>query len=105
MTENDTLVAEIREANLAYLMLAQHLLRRDRVQALYRLGLTEDIADLVDALSPQQLVRVAASPLLLCRFRFDDEIVWELLARHGAPGSTQSLHAAILMAGRPAEAS
>jgi flagellar transcriptional activator FlhD len=103
MTENDQLLAEIREANLAYLMLAQHMLRNDRAQALFRLGLTESVADVILALSPQQIVRVASSPMLLCRFRFDDEMVWGLLATHGKQASAQSLHAGIVMAGRLAE--
>jgi len=98
--EHDQLLAEIREANLAYLMLAQHMIRKDRAQALFRLGLTEEVADVVDGLSPQQLVRVSASPMLMCRFRFDDEMVWGLLANHGKQSATQSLHAGIVMAGR-----
>ena len=34
----DQILAEIREANLSYLMLAQSLIRTDREQALFRLG-------------------------------------------------------------------
>ncbi len=34
----DQILTEIREANLSYLMLAQSLIRSDREQALYRLG-------------------------------------------------------------------
>ncbi len=100
VNDNDQVVNEIREANLAYLMLAQHLIRRDRAEALFRLGLTEEVADVIAALSPQQTVRVASSPMLLCRFRFDDEMVWGLLANHGRQSATQSLHAGIVMAGR-----
>ncbi len=103
MNDNLQLLAEIREANLSYLMLAQHMIRADREQALFRLGLTEEVAGVIDGLSPQQIVRVAASPMLMCRFRFDDEMVWGLLANHGKQSSTQSLHAGIVMAGRLAE--
>ena len=38
----DQILAEIREANLSYLMLAQSLIRVDMDQALYRLGVSED---------------------------------------------------------------
>lgn len=103
MNENTQLLAEIREANLAYLMLAQHMIRQDRPQALFRLGLTEEVANVIDGLSPQQIVRVASSPMLMCRFRFDDEMVWGLLANHGKQNATQQLHAGIVMAGRLAE--
>ena len=47
----DQILAEIREANLSYLMLAQSLIRVDREQALYRLGVSEDTARLIGALT------------------------------------------------------
>ena len=103
MNENTQLLAEIREANLAYLMLAQHMIRQDRPQALFRLGLSEEVANVIDGLSPQQIVRVSGAPMMMCRFRFDDEMVWGLLANHGKQSSTQQLHAGIVMAGRLAE--
>ena len=43
----DQILAEIREANLSYLMLAQSLIRTDRDQALYRLGISEESAALI----------------------------------------------------------
>ncbi|NIU60792.1 MAG: flagellar transcriptional regulator FlhD, partial [Pseudomonas stutzeri] len=36
--DSEQLLAEIREANLTYLMLAQNLIRKDRAEALFRLG-------------------------------------------------------------------
>ena len=50
----DQILSEIREANLSYLMLAQSLIRSDREQALYRLGISEELADsiFVQALAP-----------------------------------------------------
>jgi flagellar transcriptional activator FlhD len=99
----EQLLGEIREANLAYLMLAQHMIRADRPQALYRLGLAEEVADLIVGLSPGQVLKIASGNMLMCRFRFDDEIVWNLLATTGKVGNTNSLHANILMAGKMAE--
>ena len=43
--------AEIRELNLAYLMLAQQMLREDRAAAIYRLGVGEDVAGMLEGLS------------------------------------------------------
>ena len=63
----ERILAEIREANLSYLILAQSLIRTDRVQALYRLGLSEEVADLLDQLSPAQMMRMAQGNMLLCR--------------------------------------
>ena len=103
----DQILMEIRETNLSYLMLAQTLIRNDRDQALFRLGLTEAAADRLASLSPAQLLKVASSNTLVCRMRVDDDMVWTLLTNHGKGRTTDSigqLHANILMAGRHQEA-
>ena len=105
---NDQIQTEIREANLTYLMLAQNLIRQDKAEALFRLGLSEEAADMIAALSPAQVLKIASGNMLLCRFRVDDDIVWSLLTNHNVNkvdnDSTTKLHASILMAGRYAEA-
>lgn len=103
----DQILAEIREANLSYMMLAQSLIRADRDQALFRLGVSEVTADLIGALTPTQMMKIASGNTLLCRMRFDDDVVWGLLTNHGkssANDSVSRLHASILMAGRHQEA-
>ncbi|MFY9476061.1 MAG: flagellar transcriptional regulator FlhD [Aquabacterium sp.] len=102
----DQILMEIREANLSYLMLAQNLIRTDREQALFRLGISEETADMVGMLSPAQIMRVASNNTLLCRMRVDDDMVWTLLTNHGknTGDSVTRLHANILMAGRHQEA-
>jgi flagellar transcriptional activator FlhD len=102
----EQILAEIREANLSYLMLAQSLIRADREQALYRLGVSEGTAAIIGSLTPAQMMKIAQSNTLLCRFRMDDDLVWGLLTNHGkaANDSVGRLHASILMAGRHQEA-
>ena len=103
----DQILTEIREANLSYLMLAQSLIRADREQALYRLGISEETATLLNTLSAAQMMKIASGNTLLCRFRMDDDLVWGLLTSHGKPAANDSvsrLHASILMAGRHQEA-
>jgi flagellar transcriptional activator FlhD len=102
----EQIIAEIREANLSYLMLAQTLIRTDREQALYRLGIGEETASLIAALTPAQIMKIAQNNTLLCRFRMDDDLVWGLLTSHKsvANDSVSRLHASILMAGRHQEA-
>ena len=105
---DDQLTAEIREANLTYLMLAQNVIRKDKAEALFRLGISEESADMIATLSPAQIFKIASSPMLLCRFRVDDDMVWNLLTNHTVSkvdnDATTKLHASILMAGRFAEA-
>ena len=104
---NEQMLSEIREANLTYLMLAQNLIRQDKAEALFRLGMSEESADMVATLSPAQILKIASGNMLLCRFRMDDEIVWNLLTNHSAAkvdnDATTKLHASILMSGRFAE--
>ncbi len=105
---SDQMLNEIREANMTYLMLAQTLIRQDKAEALFRLGMSEEAADLIGALSPAQVMRIASGNMLLCRFRVDDDMVWNLLTNHSASkvdnDATTKLHASILMAGRFSEA-
>lgn len=103
----EQVLMEIREANLSYLMLAQSLIRADRDQALFRLGVSEDTADLIGTLSPSQMMKIASGNTLLCKLRVDDDLVWGLLTNHGksaANDGVSRLHANILMAGRHQEA-
>jgi flagellar transcriptional activator FlhD len=103
----EQVIAEIREANLSYLMLAQSLIRSDREQALYRLGISDDAATMIAGLTPAQIMKIAQTNTLLCRFRMDDDVVWNLLTSHGKASANDHvgrLHAAILMAGRHQEA-
>ena len=103
----EQILSEIRESNLSYLMLAQSLIRADRDQALFRLGINEETATLIGLLSAGQMMKIASGNTLLCRFRMDDDIVWNLLTSHGktaANDTTARLHASILLAGRHQEA-
>lgn len=105
---SEQVLSEIREANLTYLMLAQSLIRSDKAQALFRLGISEESADLLEMLSPAQIMKIASGNMLLCRFRADDDMVWNLLTQHNLPGralndETTKLHANIVMASRFAE--
>jgi flagellar transcriptional activator FlhD len=104
---SDQVLAEIREANLSYLMLAQSLVRSDRDQSLFRLGINEETANLLAQLTPAQIMKMSVGNTLLCRFRMDDDIVWNLLTSHGKGAANEGvsrLHASILMAGRHQEA-
>ena len=101
--ETNQILAEIREANLSYMMLAQSLIRSDREQALFRLGVSEETANMIASLTPAQMMKIASGNTLLCAFRMSDDLVWGLLTNHSKPGANESvsrLHASILMAGR-----
>jgi len=101
----DKMLAEIRETNLSYLLLASNMIQHDKAEATYRLGINDDLADMIASLSMAQMVRIAASNMLMCRFRFDDPMVWNLVTDHGQPNgkdaSMSKIHAAIAIANQP----
>lgn len=95
---------EIREMNLSYLLLAQRMIREDRDLAVYRLGLSEELATVLDTLTPAQLIKMATSTTLLCRFRYDDGLILGMLTGHAREQPMARTHAAILGANRRVEA-
>ncbi len=74
---------EIRELNLAYLMLAQQMIREDRDAAMFRLGVSEEVADMIESLSPATAeyrffgpVKEVTRPMVVryCHIDYDREI-------------------------------
>ncbi|WP_233272621.1 flagellar transcriptional regulator FlhD [Paraburkholderia acidisoli] len=99
-TAHSDMLSEIKEVNLSYLLLAQRLLREDRPTGMFRMGISEQLAEVIANMSFAQTVRLAASNQLLCRFRFDDHTILSALADKGKATQT---HSAILMASQDVE--
>ncbi|PZP50798.1 MAG: flagellar transcriptional regulator FlhD, partial [Azospira oryzae] len=84
---------------LAYLLLAQQMVRQDRAAAMFRLGISEEMADILAELTPGQISKMAGSNMLLCRFRFDDSLILDMLSSYTKDRMLGASHAAILLAG------
>jgi flagellar transcriptional activator FlhD len=106
MMKFENLLAEVREANLSYLMLARQMIVEDKAEATFRLGIDSELADMIASLSSAQLLKISSSNMLMCRFRFDDRTVWNLITSHSKDRETGmgSVHAAILLGSRELEA-
>lgn len=102
MKTND-MMAEIRDANLSYLMLAQQMIRSDKATAIFRLGISDEIAELIEGLSNAQIMRLASTNMMLARFRFDDGAILGMLTNYNKDRELAHSHAAILMASQPVE--
>lgn len=103
MPSNDYL-SEIRDLNLSYLMIAAQLIRHDRAEAIFRLSISGEIADLIASMSNSQILKLASSNMMLSRFRFDDrEILTTLLNNKNEKASNPS-HASLVMSAQTAEA-
>ena len=59
--------------------------------------------ELIEALTPAQLLKIAGGNMLLCRFRFDNRVLGEMLSGYVKDKIMASSHAAVLMAGQKAE--
>ena len=57
---------------MTYLLLAKQLLSDDRAAAVFRLGISEDIADYIQSLPSRKLVQIARSSQLICALRFSE---------------------------------
>lgn len=101
--QTQDITAEIRELNLSYLLLAKQMLQEDRASAMYRLGIGKDVAEVFDGLSTAQLLKMASSNLMLCRFRLDDRVLLDMVTSHTRAAEMSPAHAAIMLANRPPE--
>ncbi|MFA6041067.1 MAG: flagellar transcriptional regulator FlhD [Methylophilus sp.] len=100
----EEMLLEIKDANLNYLMLAQQLVRADKATAIFRLGISKDIADLLENLSNLQLLKLCNTNMMLARFRFDDCEILNMLTNCSKERSQAHLHTAVIMSGQAAEA-
>ena len=94
---------EIKQANLSYMLLARQMIQEDKATAIFRLGISEEMAELVAGLSSAQLIKMAASNLLLCRLRFDEKCLLNMITDYNKDRMMSQAHTAILMAGQPME--
>jgi flagellar transcriptional activator FlhD len=91
------MIAEIRDTNLRYLMLAQQMIRADQATAIFRLGISSEIADLLKGLNNAQILKLASTNMMLARFRFDDGAILGMLTNYNKDRELAQSHAAILM--------
>jgi len=103
-TANTSLLDDIREVNLSYLLLAQRMLHDDYASAMFRLGFNNEVAEVLMQLSPAQLVKLASSSSVLCQFRLNDEKLLTALTQGGMGGALQQAHATILLAQQSVDA-
>ncbi|MFI3222594.1 MAG: flagellar transcriptional regulator FlhD [Methylococcaceae bacterium] len=97
----DKLMKEIRDINLNYLILAQYMIHEDMDMAIYRLGISQEIATIINNLSSAQLIKLASSTSMISSFRFDDVMILEMLTHDKKSLPMSHAHSAILLANQP----
>lgn len=99
---NETsLINEIEDLNLTYLLLAQRMLQTDRPSAMFRLKIDSDMAELLLSLSARQLAKLARSNQLLCRFGYNDAAQLRAVTHHQREQDLSGFHASLLLASYP----
>ncbi|MCM2971283.1 MULTISPECIES: flagellar transcriptional regulator FlhD [Larsenimonas] len=100
MNPTSSLLEDIRNVNLSYLLLVQRLLNEDRDQAMFRLKLEPEMAKKLSDLPVSELAKLASSSQLLCHFALDSTEALTTLTGEGRTNDLQRTHEAILLAGR-----
>ncbi|MFD2190270.1 flagellar transcriptional regulator FlhD [Pistricoccus aurantiacus] len=95
---NDTVLNEIQELNLSYLLLVQRLLREDRATAMFRLKIDAEMADLLQSLGSKQLSQLSRTNQLLCQPGFEGAAQLRALTQHRREQGLSPTHTALLMA-------
>ncbi|WP_038027551.1 flagellar transcriptional regulator FlhD [Tatumella saanichensis] len=90
----------IYECNLSYLLLARQLLAEDWPTALYRLGLSDDMATALVELSPTGMIRLAETGQLICQLRISDVEDVRRMSRSSRIDGLQPLYNDIMLASK-----
>ncbi|WP_207307965.1 flagellar transcriptional regulator FlhD [Atlantibacter sp.] len=94
------LLKHIYDINLSYLLLAQRLISQDKPSAMFRLGVTEEMANTLGELTLPQMVKLAETNQLICQFRFDDHQTITRLTQESRVDDLQQVHTGILLSTR-----
>ncbi|WP_406706468.1 flagellar transcriptional regulator FlhD [Sodalis sp.] len=77
--------------------LAQRLIQTDKSSAMFRLGISESMAETLQKLTMAQMVKVAETNQLLCVFRFEDP---KAITQDSRVEDLNQIHASILLSSR-----
>lgn len=94
------LLKHIYDINLSYLLLAQRLIVQDKASAMFRLGITEEMATSLGALTLPQMVKLAETNQLVCHFRFDNHQTITRLTQDSRVDDLQQIHTGIMLSTR-----
>ncbi|WLI76303.1 flagellar transcriptional regulator FlhD [Kosakonia sp. H02] len=87
----------IQDLNLSYLLLAQRLIREDKIAAGFRLGLNDTTLETLGTLSLPQLIKLSSTGQLISRLRIDDDVVINCLTKDSRIDALQRLHTGIIL--------
>jgi len=94
------MLKHVYDINLSYLLLAQRLISQDKPSAMFRLGMSEEMATTLGGLTLPQMVKLAETNQLVCQFRFDSHQTITRLTQDSRVDDLQQIHTGILLSTR-----
>lgn len=94
------MLKHVYDINLSYLLLAQRLISQDKPSAMFRLGISEEMATTLGGLTLPQMVKLAETNQLVCQFRFDSHQTITRLTQDSRVDDLQQIHTNILLSTR-----
>lgn len=94
-------VAEIRDLNLSYLLIAQRMFRENFARGLYRTGLCQEAGQTLCKLSVSQTIALASTNVLICGFRLNDADLLATLSKEGIGNPLAQTRLTMAMAQAP----
>ncbi|MBD5754757.1 flagellar transcriptional regulator FlhD, partial [Citrobacter freundii] len=76
------------------------LIVQDKASAMFRLGISEEMADTLATLTLPQMVKLAETNQLVCHFRFDDHQTVTRLTQDSRVDDLQQIHTGIMLSTR-----
>nr|WP_220218348.1 MULTISPECIES: flagellar transcriptional regulator FlhD [unclassified Gilliamella] len=94
---DDDILKCIHHLNLSTLLLSQRMLEKDKIMAMYRLGIDEKTADILSNLSASQMLVLSETNQLAFQLRFENSEMMETLTQESRVGDIKQMHTGILL--------
>ncbi|OCG21374.1 flagellar transcriptional regulator FlhD [Gilliamella apicola] len=94
---DDDILKCIHHLNLSTLLLSQKMIEKDKVMAMYRLGIDEKTADILSSLSTSQMLVLSETNQLTFQLRFENAEMMEKLTEESRVSDIKQMHTGILL--------
>lgn len=94
---DDDILKCIHHLNLSTLLLSQKMLEKDKVMAMYRLGIDEETADILSSLNTSQMLVLSETNQLTFQLRFENAEMMKKLTEDSRISDIKQMHTGILL--------
>jgi flagellar transcriptional activator FlhD len=94
---DDDILKCIHHLNLSTLLLSQKMIEKDKVMAMYRLGIDEETADILSRLNTSQMLILSETNQLAFQLRFENAEMMKKLTEESRVGDIKQMHTGILL--------